>query len=63
MLLVVVVSLLTPKPREEQLIGLTYSTATPEQKRETRDSWTWLDVVLTAGLLVCILSLYIYFTG
>ncbi|MDR1052691.1 MAG: sodium:solute symporter [Planctomycetaceae bacterium] len=62
-LLIIGVSLLTPKPDYEKLTGLTYSTATDAQKRETRESWTKLDVILTIGLVASILAIYIYFTG
>ncbi|MDR2644083.1 MAG: sodium:solute symporter [Planctomycetaceae bacterium] len=62
-LLIVGVSLITPKPDYEKLIGLTYATANEAQKRETRESWNRLDVVLTIGLFSCILAIYIYFTG
>jgi SSS family solute:Na+ symporter len=62
-LLIVLVSLVTPKPRPEQLQGITYGSATPEQLAETRASWTALDVVTSAGLIVIILAVYIYFTG
>ncbi len=62
-LVIVVVSLMTPKPRPEQLQGITYGTSTPDQRRETRESWTALDVVLTCGLIAAILGIYIYFTG
>ncbi|MDR1477419.1 MAG: sodium:solute symporter [Planctomycetaceae bacterium] len=62
-LLIIGVSLLTPKPDYEKLTGLTYTTATEAQKRETRESWNKLDVILTVGLFVSILSIYIYFTG
>ena len=61
--LIVGVSLLTPKPRPEQLAGITYGNATPEQRRITRESWTSLDVITSAGLIVIILAIYIYFTG
>ncbi len=61
--LIIIVSLITPKPRPEQLEGLTYSTATPEQKQETRDSWNWVDVTLTVGLLILIVAIYAYFAG
>ncbi len=61
--LIVGVSLVTPKPNEEQIVGLTYGTSTDEQKRETRESWNWVDVVTSAGLVVIILGVYIYFTG
>ncbi|MGL4595552.1 MAG: sodium:solute symporter [Thermoguttaceae bacterium] len=61
--LIVAVSLVTPKPKDEQLIGLTYATSTPQQRSETRASWNAIDVVLTCGLIVIILGVYIYFTG
>jgi SSS family solute:Na+ symporter len=60
---IVAASLMTPKPREERLVGLTYSTSTAEQRQITRSSWNWLDVVLTCGLLCIILSIYVYFSG
>jgi SSS family solute:Na+ symporter len=61
--LIVGVSLITPKPRPEQLQGITYGSATPEQRQETRESWTALDVVTTAGLIAIIIAIYVYFTG
>jgi len=61
--LILAVSLLTPKPRTEQLQGLTYSMSTPAQRRETRESWNKLDVLMTIGLLVVIVGIYVYFTG
>ena len=61
--LIVGVSLLTPKPRPEQLQGITYGSATPEQRKETRESWTMTDVITTGGLVVMIICIYAYFTG
>ena len=61
--LIVGVSLITPKPRPEQLHGITYGSATPEQRLETRKSWNSLDVILSVGLLIIILSIYMCFTG
>jgi uncharacterized sodium:solute symporter family permease YidK len=62
-LLIVTVSFLTPKPREEQLAGLTYATSSEEHRHVTRESWNWLDVTLTCGLLIIIVAIYAYFTG
>jgi SSS family solute:Na+ symporter len=62
-LLIVFVSLLTPAPKPEQLQGITYGSASAEQRRETRESWNALDVALTIGLLVIIVTIYTYFTG
>ncbi len=61
--LLYLVSYFTPKPRTEQLEGLTYSTATPEQKAITRQSWNWVDVTATYGLLAIIIAIYMYFIG
>ncbi|MCL2711410.1 MAG: hypothetical protein FWE95_11070, partial [Planctomycetaceae bacterium] len=61
--LIVGVSLLTPKPRPEQLQGITYGSASPEQRQETRASWTATDVITTGGLIAIIICIYVYFTG
>ncbi|MGE5607617.1 MAG: sodium:solute symporter [Bacillota bacterium] len=60
---IVVTSLLTAPPREEQLVGLTYSTVTAAQRAETRASWNKWDVITTAGVLALILVMYAYFNG
>jgi SSS family solute:Na+ symporter len=57
------VSLLTPKPDEKGLAGLTYWTTSAEHRQQTRESWNALDIILTAGLLAIIISIYAYFTG
>jgi SSS family solute:Na+ symporter len=57
------VSLLTPKPSEEQIRSLTYATVTGEDKQSLRESWTKWDVINTAIILLIILGVYIYFTG
>lgn len=57
------VSFLTPKPTQEHLQGLTYATATVEQKAETRASWNWVDVLASCGLIAIIVCIYVYFIG
>ncbi|NQV33339.1 MAG: sodium/solute symporter, partial [Phycisphaeraceae bacterium] len=59
---VVGVSLLSAKPSEEQIIGLTYGTATEEQKRDNRASWNKWDVIATAVVLSLVLGFYLYFS-
>ncbi|MCF7957549.1 MAG: sodium/solute symporter, partial [Phycisphaerae bacterium] len=61
-LTITVVSLLTEKPSEAQLVGLTYSTATAEQKRENRESWNMLDILATVVVLGVVLCMYLYFS-
>src|SRR6266545_4578559 len=59
----VIVSYLTPEPASERLIGLTFATVTPEQRQQSRASWTRGDVVASAVVLVLILAAYLYFRG
>jgi SSS family solute:Na+ symporter len=56
-----VVSRLTPPPDPERIRGLTFGSATPEQKAETRASWNHWDVIHTAIILGVIVAFYAYF--
>lgn len=59
----VLVSYLTPPPDEEQIQGLTFATATAEDKAATRASWTWKEFASSCVIMVLILFAYIYFRG
>ncbi len=61
--MILLVSLMTAAPSLEKIKGLTYATATAEDRRETRASWNKWDVIHTATVLVLILLIYAYFTG
>jgi SSS family solute:Na+ symporter len=61
MLLMVVISFFTPKADDKQLQGLTYFSQTPEQRKETRDSWSTLDVITSLIVLAACVAFYIYF--
>lgn len=60
--LMVAVSLLTEKPSEEQLNGLTYATTVSEDKAKSRASWTKLDLALSLFVVVFIIAVFIYFS-
>ena len=60
---IVVVSYMTAVPDPAQIRGLTFSTATEEDRRLTRESWHWTDVAASIGVLCCISFAYIYFRG
>ena len=62
-IVMIVVSYLTAPPSMEKIQGLTYGTATPEQRRKTRESWAWGDVAASVGVMVAIVLAYLYFTG
>jgi len=57
------VSFATREPDYERIKGLTFSTATDEDRRYTRNSWVWQDVAASVFVLLCILASYLYFTG
>ena len=59
----VVVSLLTPKPDEEHIRGLTFATTVAEDRAASRASWNKWDVILSVGVLVIILAIFMYFSS
>jgi SSS family solute:Na+ symporter len=59
----IVVSYLTEAPSYEKISGLTYGTVTAEQRKESRASWTAMDVVSSVIVLALIIAAYLYFTG
>ncbi len=61
-LIIIVVSLMTPPPSEEQVAGLTYSTVSKEASGELKASWDLGNKLMVAGILVCVVGLYLYFT-
>jgi solute:Na+ symporter, SSS family len=59
----VVVSYMTEEPSYAQISGLTYGTRTEEDKRNSRASWSAIDVALSGLVLVLIVAAYLYFVG
>jgi solute:Na+ symporter, SSS family len=62
-IVMVVVSYMTTAPDDEKISGLTYKTLTPEDRRESRTSWNWKDVVSSVVLMAIIITIYVYFRG
>jgi SSS family solute:Na+ symporter len=60
--LMVVVSLMTPKPNEEQIRGLTFATTVAEDRAASRASWNKWDVILSVIVLVIIAGIFVYFS-
>ncbi len=61
MLLMVAISFFTPKATVEQLQGLTFFSQSPEQVKETRESWSAIDVITTIMVLGICVAFYLYF--
>ena len=57
------VSYATTPPSLDRIQGLTYGTETREQRLQSRNSWSWGDVLTSALVLVGIATAYLYFTG
>lgn len=62
-IVMVIVSYMTPAPDENQIKGLTFATATAEDKARTRASWSGIDVVTSLVVMVFIVGAYLYFRG
>jgi SSS family solute:Na+ symporter len=62
-LAMVIVSYLTAEPSATQIQGLTYATRTEEQRRQTRESWSSLDVFTSIVVMAAIIAAYLYFRG
>jgi solute:Na+ symporter, SSS family len=62
-IVLVAVSYATAAPPEEKLAGLTYATITPEQRRQSRESWSTIDLVGSAVVVCAIIGAYLYFNG
>jgi SSS family solute:Na+ symporter len=62
-LVMIGVSLMTQAPDYQKISGLTFGTLSEADRSKTRESWTTLDVVTSLGLMVIIISAYLYFTG
>jgi SSS family solute:Na+ symporter len=58
----VTVSLLTPKPDEEHIRGLTFATTVAEDKAASRASWNKWDVILSLVVVVIIVGIFVYFS-
>ena len=59
----VTVSLLTPKPAEEQIAGLTFGTLTAEQKAANKASYGWEEIATSLLIVAIVIGVLIYFTG
>ncbi|MBX2971150.1 MAG: sodium:solute symporter [Cyclobacteriaceae bacterium] len=56
------VSLLTEKPSEEQIRGLTFATTVAEDRAKTRASYNKTDIVLSVIVVVLIVMIFMYFS-
>ncbi len=60
--IMIIVSLLTEKPSEKQLNGLTFATTVAADRKASRASWNKWDVILSVIVLVIVVSVFFYFS-
>lgn len=58
----VVVSLLSPKPEQSKLSGLTFGTLSKEQRAGNRASYTWVDIVASLFIVSIVIFIMMYFS-
>jgi SSS family solute:Na+ symporter len=58
----VIVSLLTPRPTYDHVKGLTFATTVAEDKSASRASWNARDAILSLIVVAIILCIFIYFS-
>jgi solute:Na+ symporter, SSS family len=58
-----VVSFMTAAPAEGSIGGLTFATASAQDRAHTRASWDKRDVLASAFILCAITGAYLYFRG
>ncbi len=59
----IVVSLLTKAPNEDQIEGLTFGTLTDEQKASAKNTYTLVDIGASVVLIIIIIGILYYFSG
>jgi len=59
----IAVSYLTKEPSYVKISGLTYSTISAEDRKESRSSWSITDIITSGIVLAFIITAYLYFTG
>lgn len=59
----ITVSLLTEKPKEAQIVGLTFGSLTAEQKAANKASYSWADIAASIVVIAIVIGVLTYFTG
>ncbi|MGA9326272.1 MAG: sodium:solute symporter [Salegentibacter sp.] len=62
-ILIVVVSLLTPAPAKEKTDNLTFQTISEEEKRNNKTSYNWKDIVVSIIVLAIVAGVMLFFNG
>jgi len=61
--LIVVVSLLSPAPTKEKVENLTFQTISEEEKQNNKASYNWKDITLSVIIVAIVVSVMVFFNG
>lgn len=61
--LTVGVSLMSPKPEDSKIAGLTYGTMSQEDIEANKDSYNWKDVMASVVIIAIVIAVMIFFNG
>ena len=62
-LLAIVVSLLSKAPSAEKVINLTFGTISEKEKAKNKNSYSWVDVVVSLLIIAIVIGVMIFFNG
>ncbi len=62
-ILLIVVSYMTPEPSKEKTLNLTFSTITEEEKQKNKSSYNWKDIVISIIVVAIVAAIMIFFNG
>ena len=62
-ILLVAVSWLTPAPPTEKTDNLTFGTISEEEKRNNKNSYSWVDIVVSILIIAVVVAVMIFFNG
>ena len=61
--LLIIISLLTPSPRYETIENLTFSTLTEEAKISNKNSYNYWDIIITISVVCIVCGVMYFFNG
>tara|TARA_B100001063_G_scaffold50895_1_gene44966 strand:- start:1415 stop:3034 length:1620 start_codon:yes stop_codon:yes gene_type:complete len=62
-ILTIVVSLATKAPDKEKIVNLTFGTITEEEKLKNKNSYNWIDILISIIILAIVFAVMIFFNG
>jgi SSS family solute:Na+ symporter len=62
-MLILVVSWLTPAPAPEKVANLTFGTLSPAAKAQNKNSYNWKDITISIVIIAIVIGIMIWFNG